>query len=120
MIVNIKFCLREESPERHEFTLTRFNIPEKTVVQSLSCGKEHVLLVTSNGSVFSFGSGSKGQLGIGSLENRSSPTILDAFDSLHIQMVAAGGWHSLALTGELLRIGLSRFLYLFCNGQFIL
>jgi len=87
-----------EGSKRHIYTLSRFTIPDKTAVKSLSCGKEHVLLLTVDGNVLSFGSGSRGQLGLGSLESRDSPTVLEVLQPLHITMISAGGWHSVALS----------------------
>ena len=94
------FSREGEDFRRQDFTLSRFTIPNNTSVKSLSCGKEHVLILTSNGNVFSFGSGSRGQLGLGSLEGKSSPAALEALQPLCITMVAAGGWHSLALSSK--------------------
>ena len=70
-------------------------------MKSLSCGKEHVLLLTADGSVLSYGSGSRGQLGLGSLEGIDYPAVLEALQPLHITMISAGGWHSLALSSKL-------------------
>ena len=95
------FCREREGSKRHIYTLSRFTIPDKTAVKSLSCGKEHVLLLTVDGNVLSFGSGSRGQLGLGSLESRDSPTVLEVLQPLHITMISAGGWHSVALSSKL-------------------
>ena len=74
-------------------------IPLKVKVDSVSCGKEHVLLLnTTSGHVFSFGLGSRGQLGHGGVNAETSPKIIEALTGLCIKQVAAGGWHSLALS----------------------
>ena len=97
----MEFFPREGEDSRgQKFTLSRFTVPTNTSVKSLSCGKEHVLLLTSDGNVFSFGSGSRGQLGMGYLEGKTSPTVIEALQPLCITMVAAGGWHSLALSSK--------------------
>lgn len=50
--------------------------------------------------MYSFGAGSRGQLGIDSLENRNVEAVIDALQPLCVVMIAAGGWHSLALTSR--------------------
>ncbi len=66
----------------------------------MSCGKEHTLLLSSAGKVYSFGAGSRGQLGIGSLENQKNPCFVEALQMVEIAEVSAGGWHSLARSGN--------------------
>ncbi|XP_061194504.1 RCC1 domain-containing protein 1-like [Saccostrea echinata] len=67
-------------------------------VTAVSCGKEHTLLLTSSGTVYSFGGGSRGQLGLGHIENREEPCILEDLAGVKISHVEAGGWHSLAVS----------------------
>ena len=91
----------EDNTRQHSCIVTRFIIPgNNSIVKYLSCGKEHVLLLTSTGEVYSFGAGSRGQLGIGCLESRIDPTVIEPLQPLNVVMIAAGGWHSLALTGN--------------------
>lgn len=76
-------------------------LPDRTLpikVRQVSCGKHHTLILTGIGVIFSFGVGNQGQLGIGSIESREQPTILEALEGLFMLQVSAGGWHSLALT----------------------
>ena len=71
----------------------------KEKVDLVSCGKEHVLLLNmTSGHVFSFGLGSRGQLGHGTVDAETSPKVIEALTGVHIKQVAAGGWHSLALS----------------------
>ncbi len=58
------------------------------------CGKEHCLLLTEHGQVFSWGGGSRGQLGHGSLASEEHPRLVQALDGLRARKVEAGGWHS--------------------------
>ncbi|XP_071827214.1 RCC1 domain-containing protein 1-like [Apostichopus japonicus] len=68
-------------------------------VYVLSCGKEHVLLLTKSGMVFSFGAGSRGQLGHGVVEDKvQTPTQVDAIAAIPIKDISAGGWHSAAVS----------------------
>ncbi|XP_071090448.1 uncharacterized protein [Haliotis cracherodii] len=73
---------------------------EACPVTSLSCGKEHVLFLTENGHVFSFGLGSRGQLGHDTVEEEKEPRMVDCLDGLCVVGVAAGGWHSAAVTAS--------------------
>ncbi|XP_046567200.1 RCC1 domain-containing protein 1-like [Haliotis rubra] len=69
-------------------------------VTSLSCGKEHVVFLTKHGHVYSFGLGSRGQLGHDSVEEETEPRMVDSLDGLRVVGVAAGGWHSAAITAS--------------------
>ena len=43
---------------------------------------------------------SRGQLGHGCLEEEASPRIVSALEGLKIIGIAAGGWHSLVVSGK--------------------
>ena len=67
-------------------------------VSQVVCGKEHCMLLTEHGQVFTWGGGSRGQLGHGSLSSEDSPRLVMALDGLKIVKIAAGGWHSAAIS----------------------
>lgn len=70
---------------------------------AVSCGHEHILLLTISGRVYVYGKGSKGQLGLGSVDENevtSQPKLVEALDGIPIEEVVAGGWHSLALSKD--------------------
>ncbi len=67
-------------------------------VKDIVCGKEHCLLLTEHGQVFSWGGGSRGQLGHGSLNNEEQPRLVQALDGLKIRKIEAGGWHSAVIS----------------------
>ncbi|XP_069139824.1 RCC1 domain-containing protein 1-like [Argopecten irradians] len=67
-------------------------------IVSVSCGKEHVLLLGKNRQIYSFGGGSRGQLGHGDVVSRKQPQLLEALAGVAFTSVAAGGWHSVALS----------------------
>ena len=62
------------------------------------CGKEHSLLLTEHGQVFTWGGGSRGQLGHGNLASEDKPKLVMALDGMRIRKVAAGGWHSACIS----------------------
>ena len=55
------------------------------------CGKEHCLLLTEHGQVWSWGGGSRGQLGHGVLAYEERPRLVSALDGMRIKKIAAGG-----------------------------
>ena len=67
-------------------------------VTDVVCGKEHCLLLTEHGQVFSWGGGSRGQLGHGNLMSEDKPRLIMALDGMRIRKVAAGGWHSACIS----------------------
>lgn len=74
----------------------------KTII-SLASGSAHNLAVCSDGTVLSWGSNSKGQLGINGLTQSDVPVLVDTSGVLsgkRVIAVAAGGSHSLALCSD--------------------
>ncbi|CAF1195553.1 unnamed protein product, partial [Adineta ricciae] len=69
-------------------------------IVKLCSGKEHALILLSDGRVFSWGNGLHGALGHGDLEPCSQPTHIEALSDHTVTDIAAGGWHSLALCSD--------------------
>uniref|UniRef100_A0A8P4KDC3 X-linked retinitis pigmentosa GTPase regulator n=1 Tax=Dicentrarchus labrax TaxID=13489 RepID=A0A8P4KDC3_DICLA len=68
-------------------------------VQLVACGRNHTLICTAQGKVFSSGGNSEGQLGLGDCEERTAFQRIAIFDSQGpIKMLAAGSNTSAALT----------------------
>lgn len=67
-------------------------------VTQVVAGKEHCMLLTEHGQVYSWGGGTRGQLGHGSLASEDSPKLIMALDGMRIVKIAAGGWHSAAIS----------------------
>ncbi|XP_041638264.1 X-linked retinitis pigmentosa GTPase regulator-like isoform X2 [Cheilinus undulatus] len=68
-------------------------------VQLVACGRNHTLISTAQGKVFSSGGNSEGQLGLGDCEERTAFQRIHFFDSRGpIKMLAAGSNTSAALT----------------------
>ncbi|KAB0794726.1 hypothetical protein PPYR_11565 [Photinus pyralis] len=79
-----------------------FNLPLQLEfnrrIIDMATGCEHCLLLDESGRVYSFGRGSRGQLGHGSLADEDEPKLIDALDGIKIKKIAAGGWHSCAVS----------------------
>ncbi|XP_033633270.1 E3 ubiquitin-protein ligase MYCBP2-like isoform X2 [Asterias rubens] len=67
-------------------------------LSQVSCGKEHVMLLSNNHQVYTFGLGSRGQLGHGSTEKEGQPTLVEATAGVPMVAVSAGGWHSASVS----------------------
>lgn len=99
-------------------------IPFCHCVESVSCGKEHVLILTDKGTVFSFGGGryihifdqilcttvnlfssavsffSRGQIGNGSLDQQDEPKPIEVLTGINMRVISCGGWHSAVLSSK--------------------
>ena len=69
-------------------------------MKDFTCGELHSLAVTSNGELYSWGSGSYGQLGNNGRVNRNSPVRVQFSETLQIKKMVAGKHHSMVLTEE--------------------
>ncbi|XP_060103053.1 probable E3 ubiquitin-protein ligase HERC6 [Heteronotia binoei] len=73
----------------------------------ISCGAEHTAVLTQDGSVFTFGDDSAGQLGQSSSPQKTGPQRVDGIGGL-VSLLACGSYHTLAYvatSGELISFG---------------
>ncbi|XP_050956277.1 RCC1 domain-containing protein 1 [Labeo rohita] len=70
----------------------------KLCAVSLALGSEHAVLLTSDGTVYSWGSGSHGQMGHGALTSQEEPQVVEALWGVPIKAVSAGNWHSASIS----------------------
>ncbi|XP_053683930.1 uncharacterized protein LOC128734002 [Sabethes cyaneus] len=76
-----------------------FSFPRHVRVAQVAVGLEHCLLLTSNGDVYSWGGGLRGQLGNGEITlHQELPQLVEALAGVKIVHIAAGGWHSVAVS----------------------
>eukprot|EP00474_Spongospora_subterranea_P005021 CRZ05479.1 hypothetical protein [Spongospora subterranea] len=73
---------------------------EGKVVLKACTGGSHVLAITSDGSLYSWGKNVFGQLGHGTTQKLSTPKFVKAADSLGFVLIAGGWEHSMAVTSE--------------------
>ncbi|KAM6151496.1 X-linked retinitis pigmentosa GTPase regulator [Rhynchocyon petersi] len=77
-------------------------------VKFAACGRDHTLVATEGGNVYSTGGNNEGQLGLGDTEERNTFCVITFFTSQHkIKQLSAGSSTSAALTenGELFMWG---------------
>ncbi|XP_072032232.1 LOW QUALITY PROTEIN: RCC1 domain-containing protein 1-like [Amphiura filiformis] len=68
------------------------------ICKQVSCGKEHGLLLSTDGQVYSFGLGSRGQLGHGVTDRQLQPKLIEAIEAVSMANISCGGWHSAAVS----------------------
>ncbi|KAI1723420.1 regulator of chromosome condensation (RCC1) repeat domain-containing protein [Ditylenchus destructor] len=71
--------------------------------KQICAGHDHLVILDDSGKVYTCGSGNHGELGHGSLDSLQNPLLVESFleSGTRIVDIAAGGWHSCALTGYL-------------------
>ncbi|GAA0141368.1 ubiquitin-protein ligase [Lithospermum erythrorhizon] len=69
-------------------------------VRLIAVGAFHNLALLDNGVLMSWGNNEYGQLGTGDTQPRSLPVPVQGLSDLNLVDIAAGGWHSAALTDE--------------------
>ena len=55
-----------------------------------TCGAYHVTVLTSRSEVFSWGNGANGRLGQGDVEDRKTPTLVEALKDRHVKSISCG------------------------------
>ena len=67
-------------------------------VKMVACGKNHTLVLTEASRVWAFGRGQYGRLGTGDEDDRTTPTEVEGLRGVTITFVAAGSYHSVAVS----------------------
>ena len=99
------YCI-SEGGKLHKYLTTdepRLTPPGPLIAPSLTfakaaCGADHVILLTDTGCVYTFGLGSRGQLGLGHIQPAEEPVLVEALAGVPVKDIACGSWHSLALS----------------------
>ena len=90
--------------ESETYCTSNFNLiqfPNNIRIARVACGAAFTLASASDGTVFSWGDNSHGQLGLGNNISTDIPTLVDSLNSDPVTHLSAGFRHALAITGIL-------------------
>lgn len=59
-------------------------------VKEIACGSHHVAALTSFGNVYTWGKGANGQLGLGDVRDRNSPSLVESLGDRLVESIACG------------------------------
>ncbi|KAF3791233.1 Ultraviolet-B receptor [Nymphaea thermarum] len=59
-------------------------------VKEISSGSYHVAVLTSKGNVYTWGKGANGRLGLGDVEDRNSPSLVDGLNDRDVRSISCG------------------------------
>ncbi|KAB2606257.1 E3 ubiquitin-protein ligase HERC2-like [Pyrus ussuriensis x Pyrus communis] len=62
----------------------------KSFVEEIACGAYHVAVLTSRTEVYTWGKGANGRLGHGNIDDRNSPTLVEALKDKQVKSIACG------------------------------
>lgn len=80
------------------FGLAGLAVAVPVAAQTLAGGAAHSVVLKSDGTVWTFGLNNQGQIGDNTLTTRSTPVQVTALSGVTVVAVAAGAYHTLALT----------------------
>ncbi|KAJ4951406.1 hypothetical protein NE237_028238 [Protea cynaroides] len=59
-------------------------------VEEVACGAYHVVVLTARNEVYTWGKGANGRLGHGDIEDRKTPTLVEALKDRHVKFITCG------------------------------
>ena len=74
--------------------------PLRGCCKDVACGRDHTISCTNNGEVYTWGSGSSHQLGLGDTDTHEEPQLVVDLEHVRIQRVACGSYFSAALSED--------------------
>ncbi|KAG8633295.1 hypothetical protein MANES_18G089900v8 [Manihot esculenta] len=66
-------------------------------VEEIACGAYHIAVLTSRNEVYTWGKGTNGRLGHGDVEDRKTPTLVEALKDRHVKYIACGANYTAAI-----------------------
>ncbi|KAJ4973035.1 hypothetical protein NE237_006209 [Protea cynaroides] len=82
-------------------------------VKEISSGSYHVAVLTSRKRVYTWGKGANGRLGLGDVEDKNSPTLVEALQDRHVERITCGSSSTAVIC---LHKSISSTDQLVCNG----
>uniref|UniRef100_A0A8R1DXP3 RCC1 domain-containing protein 1 n=2 Tax=Caenorhabditis japonica TaxID=281687 RepID=A0A8R1DXP3_CAEJA len=91
----------------------RIAFPWPVKIEQAAAGHDFLIYRDSTGNLFSMGTGTRGELGVGLVRHLDEPVHIEQLAGIRISKVVCGGWHTVALTaaGDVYTWGWNR------NGQ---
>ena len=89
------YTLKIHSPDADAYRLSIDALNQAPQIIQVSAGSDHSLALQADGSVWAFGRNDKGQLGDGTTDNSTIPTMLQTISD--VRAVTAGKYYSLAV-----------------------
>ncbi|OMJ93787.1 hypothetical protein SteCoe_3236 [Stentor coeruleus] len=80
--------------------LSTTKLIQKSQIQWVSCGFEHISCITIEGKVMTWGYGGSGCLGHGNTQSYKIPTIVNSIFQENILYIECGGYHTIAINDE--------------------
>uniref|UniRef100_A0A7S4PM21 SAM domain-containing protein n=1 Tax=Guillardia theta TaxID=55529 RepID=A0A7S4PM21_GUITH len=65
---------------------------------AVACGRNHTVVVTDNGLIYTWGENKAGQLGTGDLKSSNSPVLIESLEEQEMISIACGSEHSIAVS----------------------
>ncbi|KAI4321154.1 hypothetical protein MLD38_034572 [Melastoma candidum] len=65
--------------------------------EEVACGAYHVAVLTAKNEVYTWGKGANGRLGHGDVEDRKTPTLVEALKDRHVKFIACGSNYTAAI-----------------------
>ena len=75
-------------------------LPTAVRIAQVSCGDAHRLLLSVGGTVYAFGLGSHGRLGVGGERSHGAPQCVTALAAARVVSIGAGAYHSAAVLAD--------------------
>ncbi|XP_050146441.1 PH, RCC1 and FYVE domains-containing protein 1-like isoform X2 [Malus sylvestris] len=66
-------------------------------IEEIACGAYHVAVLTSRNEVYTWGKGANGRLGHGDVEDRKTPTLVEALKDRHVKYICCGSEYTAAI-----------------------
>ena len=93
--------ISEKSPQRSVCTRRWAHINKCPVLSQVACGLNHTIAVSMDGnSVWAFGDGDYGKLGLGNSTAKSTPQVVESLQGLGVRKVCCGTQFSVVLTKD--------------------
>ena len=90
---------------------TLVKVSNGSKVKTVGCGSGHTIIITKDGTLYSFGDNGYGQLGLGDNTPMNIPILVAALNDLKVKVVSCGNNHTVIITedGNLYSFGKNEF-----------